>query len=211
MKESRTKSERTRARILEAAAEVLARRGYADARLEDIAAAAQTLRGSLYYHFDSREELVAEVLEVALKRVDDAVRARLQALPRSASYRTRVTAAIETQLVMALGEDAFAAATFRVAPYLPAPLRQRYARQLRRFVDSWRDLLVRAQEAGEVDPKFDLSLLRMTLLGAIYWTLEWYRPSGAMTPPQIAAQIADLFFEGVLPRSGRARAVRRAR
>ncbi|MSW20533.1 MAG: TetR family transcriptional regulator [Actinobacteria bacterium] len=57
--EPRTKSERTRTRILDAAAAVFSEQGYG-ARLSDIARHAGIQTGSLYYHFSSREELVDE-------------------------------------------------------------------------------------------------------------------------------------------------------
>ncbi len=57
-----TKSEQTRRRILDAAALVFSRRGFSGARLSDVAKVANMKAGSLYYHFASREELVAEVM-----------------------------------------------------------------------------------------------------------------------------------------------------
>ena len=64
-----TKSEATRARILDAAAKIISTKGYAAARLADIASEADTQAGSLYYHFESREALVEEVLDIAIDRV----------------------------------------------------------------------------------------------------------------------------------------------
>ena len=42
---------------------MLARRGYAGTMLAEVAEEAATQSGSLYYHFDSREELIEEVLQ----------------------------------------------------------------------------------------------------------------------------------------------------
>jgi AcrR family transcriptional regulator len=61
-----TKSELTRQRILDAAAKVFRSNGYSGARLSDIAALAGIQTGSMYYHFDSREALVEEVLHLGI-------------------------------------------------------------------------------------------------------------------------------------------------
>ncbi len=53
----------TTERILVAAEEAFARNGFADARLEDIAAAAGVRRPSLLYHFPSKEKLYRATLE----------------------------------------------------------------------------------------------------------------------------------------------------
>src|SRR3954451_4366808 len=80
-----TKSERTRQRILDAAAEVLDERGYAEARLTDIAAGAGMQAGSLYYHFSSRDELVGEILRLGIENSWDLVAAAVAGLPRTIS------------------------------------------------------------------------------------------------------------------------------
>lgn len=70
-----TRSARTRERILSAAAEVLASRGYASTTLEAIAERADMKAGSLYCHFSSKDELVAEVLLEGVGAAHDAVSA----------------------------------------------------------------------------------------------------------------------------------------
>src|SRR5881409_2831591 len=61
-----TRTERqaqTRADLLEAAARVFARRGFAGASVEAIAAEAGFTRGAFYSNFSSKEELFAELLQ----------------------------------------------------------------------------------------------------------------------------------------------------
>ena len=75
------KGERTRTRILDAAADVLARKGYAAATLTEIASVAKMQAGSLYYHFDSKDAIVEEVLAVGLEHARDAIRCLLYTSP----------------------------------------------------------------------------------------------------------------------------------
>jgi AcrR family transcriptional regulator len=51
------RAERTRAAILDAAAEVIEQRGFAGASLSDILARAGVTKGALYFHFSSKDEL----------------------------------------------------------------------------------------------------------------------------------------------------------
>ncbi|HCK75314.1 MAG TPA: TetR family transcriptional regulator, partial [Acidimicrobiaceae bacterium] len=87
------KGQRTRTRILDAAAEVLSRKGYAAATLTEIASVAKMQAGSLYYHFDSKDAIVEEVLAVGLEHAREAIRAALNAAGDEASGRDRFTAA----------------------------------------------------------------------------------------------------------------------
>ncbi len=68
------KGRRTRARLLEAGKSVFERDGFLQARITDIAAAAQVSHGSFYHYFDSKESLfreIAEQVEVRLVSMDD--------------------------------------------------------------------------------------------------------------------------------------------
>jgi TetR/AcrR family transcriptional regulator len=71
----RTKAERTRAAILEAAEATFAERGFAAARLEDVAEAVGIRRASIVYHFRDKRELY----EAVLAGLFDGFRARLEA------------------------------------------------------------------------------------------------------------------------------------
>ena len=57
-----SKSQRTRTRILDAAAHVLSVRGFAGTRLTDVAEYAQLQAPAIYYYFASREILIEEVM-----------------------------------------------------------------------------------------------------------------------------------------------------
>ena len=61
------KAAKTRAEILKAAARVLRDNGYKATTLRKIAEEADMKAGSVYYHFDSKEAIVDEVLNAGLR------------------------------------------------------------------------------------------------------------------------------------------------
>lgn len=66
-------TEATTARLIEIAAEIFARDGYAKAATEEIVALAGVTRGALYHHFGSKEGLFRAVLEHVQKQVGQRV------------------------------------------------------------------------------------------------------------------------------------------
>lgn len=72
-----SKGDRTRRRLLDAAASLLARDGRVGVSLSGIAEAAGLRTGSVYFHFGSKDELIATVLEEglreSLRHLDDAL------------------------------------------------------------------------------------------------------------------------------------------
>jgi AcrR family transcriptional regulator len=62
-------AERTRAEILDVATQEFADRGYAGARVDEIAAKTSTTKRMIYYYFGGKEQLYVAVLERAYKRI----------------------------------------------------------------------------------------------------------------------------------------------
>lgn len=62
-------ADRTRAEILEVATEEFSRRGYAGARIDEIAERMRTTKRMIYYYFGSKEQLFVAVLERAYAHI----------------------------------------------------------------------------------------------------------------------------------------------
>ena len=62
-------AERTRAEILDVATSEFADRGYAGARVDEIAAKTSTTKRMIYYYFGGKEQLYVAVLERSYKRI----------------------------------------------------------------------------------------------------------------------------------------------
>jgi len=65
--------EETRVRLLEAARELFAARGYAGVSMEQVCARAEVTRGALYHHFAGKDDLFRTVCENAAGTVTDQV------------------------------------------------------------------------------------------------------------------------------------------
>ncbi len=68
------KSEVSRRQVIEAAIRALAERGFVRTSIQDIAAAAGMSKGAVHYHFESKDDLIGQVLELCAEAM--ATRAR---------------------------------------------------------------------------------------------------------------------------------------
>jgi len=187
MAASETKSARTRQRILDAAARVFREEGYANARLVDIAERAGIQTGSLYYHFDSREDLVAEILRLGIETSWAHVRDALDALPAESTALDRLATAIRAHTLAVLEIGDYASAQARIVGQVPAEVSKGHLADQRRYGAYWHSLIDAAAAAGSLRPGLDLFVARMLVLGALNWTAEWYEPKRGVS----AAAIAD--------------------
>jgi AcrR family transcriptional regulator len=181
------KSDKTRRRILDSAAEIMNRDGFAGARLSEIAALAELRLPAVYYYFDSREAILEEVVLIGVRMAMENVKTRLAALPPEATPMDRICAAFGGHLEMVLKESAYTAAAMRTMGQLPADIRERQLRQQRTYGDLWRNLIVAGVEAGEIDPELDSHAARMFLMGAVNWAPDWWNPARGSIEDAVAA------------------------
>ena len=92
---TRTKSDETRARILEVAIELFQQRGFAATTMREIAAAAGMATGAAYYYFDSKDAIVLAFYELAAREMEPLLDA---ALAGKKSLEERVRAMLEVKL-----------------------------------------------------------------------------------------------------------------
>lgn len=194
-----------RRQILDAAARVLARRGYAGTQLSEIAEQAETQPGSLYYHFESREELIEEVLRQGVSLSFARARAVVDALPACASALERLKAALRVHLKFQLVESDYASAAVRLIGQYPEDTWSRVNAKFRAYGRFFDGLIAAAMKAGELNEGVDRSALRILILGAANWAPEWYRREGTSSVEQIGDLLVRLLLRGVGTRGKRER------
>lgn len=185
------KSDRTRQAVLDAAARLFARQGYAGTSLADIAAEAGIKAGSLYYHFDSKDELVYEVLRFGTAHSHEHVRAAVEALGPRAGAAARLRAAIEAHLDSLHHLGDYALAGLRIVEQAPQPIRRNQYANQRRYGEYWHTLLEDARAAGALPTGVDLLALRLFLFDAMNGTVTW-PASARRTTAELAEMLVRL-------------------
>lgn len=185
--------------ILDAAAQIFHRQGYANSSVKEIADAVGLLKGSLYYYIDSKEDLLfrvlAEIHDEAHAIVDAVEGLGGSPLARLREYVQRhieFNAANLTQIAVYYHDWKMLAPSRRAAI-----LARRRSHE--RFVIA---LIEEAQAAGELDPELQPSLLANGILGAANWIYTWYQPKGSVTPQHLGELYGQIVTSGILPPGG---------
>jgi AcrR family transcriptional regulator len=171
-----SKSARTRERLLDAAANVLSRKGFAGTRLSDIAEQAQVQAPAIYYYYSSREDLIEEVMYVGATAMRTNLLEVLSALPDDAEPADRIAAAVEAHLRHELEISEYATAIIRNANQLPENVSRRALAEVGAYNDIWRGLIAELDAAGQLRADVDPAVARMVVLGALNWAAEWWSP-----------------------------------
>lgn len=195
---SDSKSMKTRARILDAAARVLSTEGYAGMRLSAVAQLAEVQPPAIYYYFSSREQLIEEVMWVGVAEMREQVTKALDAAPADASAMDKIMIAVEQHLRHELQISDYATASIRNAGQLPAGIRERPDAEAALYGELWRNLIKQAAADGEIRDDLDLHIAHMLVIGALNWAAEWWEPKrGSMD--QLVATTTSFVRRGLTP------------
>lgn len=183
--------------ILRTAASLIRERGFERTSVRHIAEAAGITSGSLFYYFESKEELLVAIMEEGVRDIMKSVREGLEGESR---LPERLLAMLRNHLTALLGPklDAMSVVLYEWRSLSP-PARARVLSARDDYEDLWMLPLGEAAALGLVDA--DTVLVRQTVLGALNWATQWYRPGGRLDVDALARSL----FALLLPRvAGRA-------
>ena len=183
---SSSKSERTRLRLLDAAAAVLASKGFAGTRLSDIAELVKLRTPAIYYYYSSREELIEEVMYAGAESMHRHTSTALAQLPVDSTPSERIAAAVEAHLRIELQLSDYSRAIIRNANQLPPEINKRALAEVSAYYNLWRVLIEDLERAGQLRPELSPPLARMLVLGALNWATEWWQTTEGPLEPLIA-------------------------
>jgi TetR/AcrR family transcriptional regulator, cholesterol catabolism regulator len=192
----RRDAEGRRAEILDAAATLFRTFGYGSTSVQVIADSVGLLKGSLYHHFASKEEILAELLidvhRDALGMLDQVDSLEGTGLERVAAYvRGHATWTIRH--------------IDRVEIFLQEfhhldPSRALEIRRLRqRFADFLADSIAAAQDQGAAFAALDPRVAAHAILGMLNWVGHWYRKNDGLGDDDLIAQLTHQAVASLRP------------
>ena len=190
------KSVKSRDAILKSAATLFRQQGYSATTLRQIAAVARIEAGSIYYYFGSKEAILDEVLDRGLRHVFESVKAAVNSAGK-ASHRRKIALAIEAHLMALLETSDFTSANIRIYGQLPEHLKKTQRPLRRAYAKYWDQLFLNARRAGEIRADIEVVPLRIFVLGALNWTIEWFRLDSKGAVRKLASRTELLIFEGI--------------
>ncbi len=177
-----------RRELVTAAARLFRRYGYERTTAREIARAFGVQSGSIFYHFKNKEALLVAVMLEGMRQFADAARGPLADahLPLE-----RLRALFYGHLVALHGGGDEQAVVIQEWWSLSAKARKPVVTLRDEVETMWRSVLDEAAAAELVSG--DLRLLRLAMLGALNWTLQWYRRAGPLDVRELADDLLAVF------------------
>ena len=182
--------------VIHAAARAFNARGYHNTSLDDVAAALNVTKPTVYYYVANKEQLLFECFRAGLEPIQAAIRA---AEASSSGGLARLNEVIRGY-ARAIASD-YGWCMVRAEDQDLGPETGRHIRALKSGIDQGIRRLIRAGiEDGSIEP-CDPKIMAFALAGAINWIAHWYRENQPMTADQLAEAFVDVLGRGLSRRT----------
>ena len=185
----------SRQEILRTAARLFQQRGYDATSMNDVAAALKLSKGGLYHHFQSKDEILFEIMnhamEITQQRVLDPVRG--MADPEE---RLRALIRLHIEVVLSPRDREITVMLHENHP-LPPALRKRINARKKDYIHFLENLMEEVQRARHAKGKVGPHAAAFALLGMINWIYQWHKPEGKLQAQNLIPQFTDLILGGI--------------
>ena len=181
------KAEKKKEEIIQSALSIIAEKGYHATTMEDIAAKLLMTKGSVYYYFKDKQDLLFKsqkmLLEQSIQNIEEIMAEALpitKKLQKVMVVHTDFLITERTGFAMGARPD-----QFFVGEQLKEviSLRQKYSH----YIDN---LITQGIDSGYF-VEVDIKIVRNIILGAMNYVIDWYSPEGSKNKNQLAKSISD--------------------
>lgn len=195
--------------ILEAAAQCFMEQGFHATSIDDVARRLKATKGRIYYHYASKTDLFFDVHREGMRRLFAAVEPAAQSggdgltvlatMLRAHALAMMDNLTFETVVAQGVQMHRFGATTPAQRGVLDDLIASRD-----RFEGLFKSAAQRARDDGSLGT-LDVSVAVKTMLGALQWTVIWYRPDADQGPDgrnALAEAMVRTLVEGLRARTG---------
>jgi len=184
-----------RAELVTAAARLFSERGYHGTSMKHLGDELGLLKGSLYAHIGSKQELLHEVVEEGARRFLERGRA---ALDMDGGAAERLEAFLVGHIETATEHLDAATVFLNEWRYLNDELRADVQGQRDTYEGFVRMIIADGIHAGEFRDDADVDMAARLVLSAGNWVYAWYRVGGSMSSTEIGRRYTELLVRGLI-------------
>lgn len=170
-------------------------KGFSETSVQDIAEAAGVTKGTFYYYFDSKEQLLMDIhtdyIGNLLKRQEAIQQSRT-------SNREKITEIIAMLIGDIQQHGPSGRVFFREMRHLNKDNAETVKEKREQFRLNIEKLLREGIAAGEFREQIQPDMAAFAILGATNWSYQWFNPAGKISADKLTGIFSDMILNGMI-------------
>lgn len=185
--------------ILFTAAHLFQQQGYDATSMQDVASALNLSKAALYHHFESKDEILFQIMSYGMDIFETQV---VAAVRNIADPEERLRACIRLHIDVVVGgrEREITVILHENHALRPEEKRQINARK-KAYIVFLENLIAEVQRRRGGRYAVRPRVAAFALLGMINWMYQWWRPEGAVKGEEMGKEYTALFLHGIFAKA----------
>ena len=196
-KQTQTNRDLQKRSVLEVAARLFMERGFAGTSMGDVAHALNVSRPTLYYYFESKDQILRSLVEEVTVSIHEMSR---QVASVDEPADGKLYEMVHRHVLFIIENGTIFRVLTNSQMFLPDELKKTNDKAKAGIFRNFEKVITRGVEEGcfqAVDP----GVAALTVIGMCNWASSWFKPHKQMTREEVASQIAGMATRSLLARS----------
>jgi len=182
------KTARKKDEIIQAAVSLFMEKGYTGTTMEDVAAKLLMTKGSVYYYFKDKQELLYQSQKMLLEKSIENIEVIKQAQDLPVIERLRKSMIVHIKYL--ISERSGFETMVDPERYFTETQVEKIIKLRNNYEKNFDQLIIEGIERN-VFASLDIKIVRNIVLGAMNWVIQWYSPKGEKDETEVAELISD--------------------
>jgi len=181
--------------IIEHSILLFEKKGFSQTSIQDIVDALNVTKGTFYYYFSSKEELL---MDIHLQYIDDLLNRQAMILHDASLSCCKKLAKIIHLLISDIKERGPSARVFfREIRHLSNKNVKVIKKKRTEFRVNIQRLIEEGIAKGEFKSHLQADLIAFGILGVTNWSYQWFKPEGKVTDEALSHIFTDMILNGI--------------
>ncbi len=171
------------------------KKGFSQTSIQDIVASLGVTKGTFYYYFSSKEELL---MEIHSRYIDDLLMRQNEILNApNCSCKEKLRKIVSMLISDIKLQGASANVFFREMRHLSDENASGLREKREQFRLNIEELLLKGVRTGEFKSTLNADMTAFGILGMTNWSYQWFHPMGKVTDQELTMIYMDMILHGI--------------
>lgn len=170
------------------------KKGFSETSIQDIVEALGVTKGTFYYYFQSKEELL---MDIHLGYIDDLLERQEKIMQEGLDSRGQLIRIVELLIGDIEEHGPSGRVFFREMRHLGEANAEEVKDKRERFRLEIEALIRRGIQAREFRREIRADMAAFAILGVTNWSYQWFNPGGGIPAGQLAEIFSDMILNGM--------------
>ncbi|WP_227934923.1 TetR/AcrR family transcriptional regulator [Alkalihalobacillus deserti] len=181
-------------KIIEVSIDLFGKNGFTETSIQDIVEALGVTKGTFYYYYKSKEELL---MEIHLRYIDELLQHQEEIFNKKMNSEQKLYNIVYMIMKHIEGHGQSARVFFREIQHLNEEHLEDIFKKRDLFRGNLNKVIQEGIDTGDFREDLNVDIVGLAILGAVNWSYHWFDPKGKLDEKAVTTIYIDFILNGL--------------